>query len=62
MPLHTYNFLDEELHVSTNTRIDMWFNFAPTEQFHPSQRLLEMLSELGCGCQQKCGERKVARK
>jgi len=62
MPLYTYNFLDEELHVSTNTRIDMWFNFAPTEQFHPSQGLLEMLSELGCGCQQKCGERKVARK
>jgi len=37
MPLHTYNLLDEELHVTTDTRIDMWFNFAPTEQFHPSQ-------------------------
>jgi len=62
MPLHTYNLLDEELHVTTDTRIDMWFKFAPTEQFHPPQRLLEMLSDLGCGCQQKVGEWKIARK
>jgi len=62
MPLHTYNLLDEELHVTTDTRINMWFNFAPTEQFHPSQRLLEILTDLSCGCQQKVGEWKVARK
>jgi hypothetical protein len=62
MALHTYNLLDEELHVTTNKRIDMWFNFVPTEHFQPLQSLLEMFSDLGCGCQQKCGEWKVARK
>jgi hypothetical protein len=29
MALHTYNLLDEELHVTTNTSLDIWFNFAP---------------------------------
>jgi hypothetical protein len=47
MALHTYNLLDEELHVTTNKRIDMWFNFDSTEQFQLLQSLLEMLSGLG---------------
>jgi len=47
MPLHTYNLLDEELHVTTDTRLDICFNFAPNRAIPSFSEIAGDVTRLG---------------
>jgi hypothetical protein len=47
MPLHIYNLLDEELHVTTDTRIDISLNFAPNRAIPSFSAIAGDVIELG---------------